>query len=336
MSKKNNLQFVELRLKFGDHRAQFPCKFGSFICRSGEARKRKFPSSMRIEEAPPMKHTLAKLLLILPVSLAANAEQLIPAGSVMQCLVSDKVSSKTTNVGDPVLCQVNHTERYGRSVFPYGSYMVGHFEDYKDPGHFVGKGWLELKFDHMVVGNDTVIPVSARVIATSGKNPVDHEGRIVGTGHPTRDMVEWMIPVLWPLDVVNLPRRGPYPVLKPETRLTLKILDDIGIPTKSEVQHLPEMISRYNYSDPTPAQQPAPIERVAPQPVQQSYAPPPQQYAQPYAQPSPTVVVVQAQAPAPTIIQQAPAPVAHPYPVYYGYPPPPAYLYPPPGYYRPY
>src|SRR5580704_15706633 len=163
-----------------------------------------------------MKRILATLLLVLPGSLAARAVQLIPAGSVMQCMISEpNVSSKTMHIGDPVLCQVSRTEMYGRSVFPYGSYLVGHFEDYKDPGHFVGKGWMELKFDRIVVGNDTVIPIS------------------------TRDIVEWLIPVLWPLDLINLPRRGPYPVLKPETRLTVKLLDDVGIPTKSEVQHQP-------------------------------------------------------------------------------------------------
>jgi hypothetical protein len=278
-----------------------------------------------------MKRILAASLLILSASLVAGAEQLIPAGSVMQCMVSDKISSKVMHVGDPVLCQVGRSELYGRSVFPYGAYLVGRFEDYKDPGHFVGKGWMELKFDRMVVGNDTVIPISTRVVADSGKNPVDGDGKILGTGHAVRDTVEWMIPVLWPIDLVNLPRRGPYPTLKPETRLTVKILDDFGIPTKSEVQHQPEMISRYNYADPTPAQQPvqqaAPIERqYAPQ---QSYAP----QQQPYTQPSPTVVVVQAQAPAPTIIQQAAPVVRQRAPVvYYGYPPPP----PPYAYYRPY
>jgi hypothetical protein len=284
-----------------------------------------------------MKRILATSLFLLSASFVAGAEQLIPAGSVMQCMVSDKISSKVMHIGDPVLCQVGRSEMYGRSVFPYGAYLVGRFEDYKDPGHLVGKGWMELKFDRMVVGNDTVIPISSRVVADSGKYPVDGEGRIHGTGHPTRDMVEWMIPVLWPIDLINLPRRGPYPTLKPETRLTIKVLDDFGIPTKSEVQHQPEMINRYNYADQSSAQQPAPIERITPQPVQQSYAPPPQQYAPPvqqsYAQPSPTVVVVQAQAPAPTIIQQAP-PVVHP--VYFY--PPPVYPYPPPAYayYRPY
>jgi hypothetical protein len=284
-----------------------------------------------------MKRILAISLSLLSASLVTGAEQLIPAGSVMQCMVSDKISSKVMHVGDPVLCSVGRSEMYGRSVFPYGAYLVGRFEDYKDPGHFVGKGWMELKFDRMVVGNDTVIPISTRVVADSGKYPVDKDGKIHGTGHPVRDTVEWMIPVLWPIDIVNLPRRGPYPTLKPETRLTVKILDDFGIPTKWEVQHQPEMISKYNYADPTPA----PVERAAPLPAQQpTYAPAPQpQYApMSYAPPqqSPTVVVVQAAAPAPTIIQQAPPAVIH-QPVVYGYPPPPAFFYPPAyGYYRPY
>jgi hypothetical protein len=283
-----------------------------------------------------MKRFLATLMLVLPAWLGAGAEQLIPAGSVMQCMVSQpNLSSKTEHIGDPVLCQVSHSEMYGRSVFPYGSYLVGRFEDYKDPGHFVGKGWMELKFNRMVVGNDTVIPLSTRVVATSGKNPVDRDGKIHGTGHAVRDTVEWLIPVLWPIDLINLPRRGPYPTLKAETRLTVMVLDDFGIPTKNEVQHQPEMISRYNYADPAPEQQAAPIERsYEQQPVQQA-APIQQAYAQ---QPSPSVIIVQAPAPAPTIIQQAaPAVYAYP-PVVYGYPPPVAYGYrpppppPPPGY----
>jgi hypothetical protein len=280
-----------------------------------------------------MKRFLATLLLVLPASIGAHAEQLIPAGSVVQCMVSEPhLSSKTEHVGDPVLCQLSHSEMYGRSVFPYGAYLVGRFEDYKDPGHFVGKGWMELKFDRMVVGNDTVIPIASRVVATSGKNPVDRDGKIHGTGHAVRDTVEWMIPVLWPIDLINLPRRGPVPELKAETRLTVLVLNDFGIPTKNEVQRQPEMISKYNYADNEPQQQAAaPIERAYPE-VQQQAAPIQQSYAQPYAQPSPTVIVVQA--PAPTIIQQ-PAPAVYNYappPVIYGYPPPPppvAYGYPP-------
>ena len=298
----------------------------SFLCLQGD---------------PAMQRVLASLAILLSASLCAGAEQLVPAGSTMQCMVSDKISSKTMAVGDPVLCEVSHTEAYGRFVFPYGSYLVGRFEEYKDPGHFVGKGWMELKFDHLVVGNDTNIPINARVVATSDKYPVDMEGRIHGTGHPVRDTVEWMIPVLWPIDLINLPRRGPNPVLKPETRLTLKLLDDVGLPTRQEVQHQPELVSRFNYSDPAREQEPAPIQREA-APTYAPYAPQMQQPApiqQAYAQPSPTVIVVQAPAPAPTIIQQAAAPVVVQQPrqpVFYPYPAPVPYGYPayPPAYYR--
>jgi hypothetical protein len=286
-----------------------------------------------------MKRLLAPLLLLLISSAAIPAvgEQMIPAGSLLQCLVADTISSKTTRVGDPILCTVSHSELYGRSTFPFGSYLEGHFEAYKDPGHFVGKGWMELKFDRMVVGNDTVIPIETRVIATSGKNAVTGDGRILGTGHAVRDTVEWMIPVLWPIDLINLPRRGPTPVLKPETRLTVKVLDDFGIPTKAEVQHQPELISRYNYADP------APVQQAAPQPVQQQAPAQPQPYYAPigqsYTTPTSTVVVVQPQAP---MYAYPPPYYAYPPPPPYGYYPPPppyAYAYPPVaygGYYRPY
>jgi hypothetical protein len=289
-----------------------------------------------------MKRLLAPLLLLVSAAIPAGAEQMIPAGSVVQCMVADSISSKTTRVGDPILCMVSHAELYGRSTFPFGSYLEGHFEAYKDPGHFVGKGWMELKFDRMVVGNDTVIPIETRVIATSGKNAVTGDGRIMGTGHAVRDTVEWMIPVLWPIDLINLPRRGPTPVLKPETRLTVKVLDDFGIPTKAEVQHQPELISRYNYADNQPAQQEAPA------PARQAYAPqqqeaPPQPYYAPigqsYTTPTSTVVVVQPQAP--MMYGYPPPYYAYPPPPPYGYypPPPPAYAYLPVaygGYYRPY
>ena len=178
-----------------------------------------------------MNRTLCSIpLLLLSLSTASYAaDQLIPAGSIVTCSVSEgRISSKTTAIGDPVLCTLNPVEKYGRSVLPYGSYMEGRFEDYKDPGHFVGKGWMQLTFDRMIIGN-RVIPVSAKVVQVP-KYKVDQNGRILGKGHPVRDTIEWLIPVLWPIDLINLPRRGPSPVLKPETKLTLEFMDDLGIP----------------------------------------------------------------------------------------------------------
>ena len=301
-----------------------------------------------------VKARFALSLLLLALPCAAKADQLVSAGSLLQCTISEgNISSKTTQIGDPVMCQLGHTEMYGRNSFPYGSYVVGHFAAYKDPGHFVGKGWMELDFDRMVVQPDTIVPINARVVA-SPKNPVDKDGRILGTGHATRDTVEWLIPVLWPIDLINLPRRGPRPVLKAESKLTLKVMDDFGIPTPQEnAVRTPALVSRQTPDEPTYQgyrDQAAPIERAYAQPPQQQYPPQQQQYApqqqqyppQGYSpvvvnlvQPAPQQqqpIIIQQQAPQqqqPVYIQQAqqqPIIVQQQPPVVYNhYPPPPVY-----------
>jgi len=221
--------------------------------------------------------------LLVGAPLAAHAgEQLIPAGSLLQCTLSEpKLSSKTANIGDPVLCRVSHVELYGRSTIPYGSYLVGRFDNYKDPGHLVGKGWMELKFDRLIIQPDTVVPVDAKVVNVPGYN-VDREGRILGKGHPVRDVVEWSIPLLWPIDLINLPRRGPRPTLREETRLTLKVMDDIGVPTPDAPQQPPTGLQQrapVSYVEPTPAYDPAPEQAAytpEPQaPAQRTYTPQP-------------------------------------------------------------
>ena len=234
--------------------------------------------------------SLLTLLLTAPLSSYA-AEQLIPAGSLISCTLSEpKLSSKTAAIGDPVLCQLGHAERYGRSVLPYDSYLVGRFEDSKDPGHFVGKGWMELRFDRMVIEPDTVIPVDAKVVDVPGYN-VDRYGRILGKGHATRDTVTWMIPLLWPIDLINLPRRGPYPTLKEETRLTLKVMDDLGVPEVDQQPLQQEPSGLYR--------RPSAYEQPAPQPP-----PPPQQIT--YVQPAPAPPTYVYVAPPPTVAMWAP------------------------------
>jgi hypothetical protein len=228
-----------------------------------------------------MLRSLVPLTLLLTPLAGYGADELLPAGSLLQCRVSEpKLSSKTADIGDPVLCQASPVEMFGRSVLPYGTYLEGRFEDYKDPGHFVGKGWMELKFDRMVVPPGEVIPLSAKVVNVPGY-PVDKQGRIRGKGHAVRDAVLWTIPVLWPIDLLTLPARGPRPVLKAETRLTLKVMDDVGVPmdrgTRSPIS--PSGPDPYGFS-------PRPSSSVMPPPAL-SYQPAvaPVRYApQPYVQ----------------------------------------------------
>jgi hypothetical protein len=300
-------------------------------------------------------HVALCALLLSPAFVAYAARQILPAGALITCTVSEaKLSSGTAAVGDPVLCQASIMSRNSGARLPFNTYLEGRFEEFKDPGHFVGKGWMELKFDRMVIEPRTVIPVYARVVDAPGFK-VDREGRILGKGHATRDIVMWSIPILWPIDLLMLPGRGPKPVLKAETRLTLKVMDDTEVPIVDDPDRDPSGLYRRptGYDD-APRDEPQQrfSENVPPpqpqyQQQQQYQAPPQQQYQQPqyqqpqyqpsqYQQPQYAPPQQQAYAPQPNYVQPVYVPVM---PVYspppqtvyvYSAPPPPevhVYMY---------
>jgi hypothetical protein len=174
------------------------------------------------------------LSLILCVSAigarAATREEIVPAGTILHCTMDEpNFSSKTVQAGDPVLCHLGPLNSFGHSVFPRGAMLSGHLAESKDPGHFVGKGWLQLEFDRIILPNADVMPLAAKIIAAPHLK-TDKEGKLHGRGHPTRDTVEWMIPVLWPIKILTLPARGPYPALKGESRLTMRLMEDVIVP----------------------------------------------------------------------------------------------------------
>ena len=173
--------------------------------------------------------TLATSVLFTAYSQAITRD-IIPAGTILQCTLDEpNFSSKTVLVGDPILCHLSSLGSFGHSVFPRGATLSGHLEDYKNPGHFVGKGWIKLEFDRIVLPDAEVLPISAKIIsAHDGK--VDKQGDIHGKGHPKRDLIEWMIPILWPIKIITLPARGPYPTLKGETRIALRLMEDLEVP----------------------------------------------------------------------------------------------------------
>ncbi len=117
---------------------------------------------------------------------------LVPAGTLLHCTLNEPdLSSATTSVGDPVICHLSSLQEFGHVVFPRGSYLGGHLEADKEPGHFFGKGNLKLTFDRVGLPN-TDIPVPAKVIAARGYR-VNRQGEIVGHGHAKRDTIEWLI-----------------------------------------------------------------------------------------------------------------------------------------------
>lgn len=163
-------------------------------------------------------------------SLSASARDIVlPAGTLLQCTLNEpNMSTASMDVGDPVLCHLRGVTEFGQQAFPRGSYLVGHLDSAKDPGHFWGKGYLKIQFDRIGLPTGD-LPLEAKVISTRGYK-VDKQGKIDGKGHPRRDVIEWMIPPLWPWKVIMLPARGPRPTLKGETVLSLRLMDDVQIP----------------------------------------------------------------------------------------------------------
>jgi hypothetical protein len=203
------------------------------------------------------------LVLFLPVFfllslvIPAAAKDLIPAGTVIYCIMDEpNFSSKTAQVGDPVLCNLGPLRSFGHSVFPRGAQLSGHLQDYKDPGHLWGKGSLSLEFDRLILPNAEVLPLTAKIISAPHQR-VDKAGSIKGKGHPKRDAVLWAIPVFWPIKILTLPARGPYPTLKGESRLALRLMEDVELPLPVVARNYPAppwVNQNGSYRAPTPIQ----------------------------------------------------------------------------------
>ncbi len=180
-----------------------------------------------------MKRLIGSLVgataLLVSATVIRAQDQLVPAGTLLQCTLDEpNFSSATAAVGDPVLCHLRTMQEFGKPMFPRGSMLGGHLEAEKDPGHFVGKGYLKITFDRVILPSGD-LPLPAKVIQARGYK-VDKQGAIDGNGHATRDAVEWMIPPLWPWKVISLPFRGPRPTMKGEEPLELRLMDDIVLP----------------------------------------------------------------------------------------------------------
>ena len=211
---------------------------------------------------------LALFLVCLQPSAKAQAT-LIPAGTLLHCTIDDPtISPKTAQIGDPVLCHLNQFTQFGHAAFPRGSYLGGHLEAAKQPGHFIGKGYLDIVFDHIGLPN-TDSDLNARIVAAQGQK-VDKEGDILGHGHAKRDLIEWAIPPLWPWKIITLPNRGPQPKLKSEQMITLKVMQDVELPRLTA--YLSPSPSRY-YGDPNARTNVAPRTQSYAQPSSGPVAP---------------------------------------------------------------
>jgi hypothetical protein len=181
-----------------------------------------------------MRYFLLSAVLFLCLQPAVKAQTvLIPAGTLLRCTMDEpNFSPKTVAVGDPTLCHLSQITEFGRAAFPRGSYLIGHLDAAKQPGHFFGKGYMTITFDSIGLPNLNA-DLDAKIVSARGQK-TDLNGRIIGHGHAKRDVAEWMFPPLWPWKVLMLPARGPQPRLKTEQQITLRLMEDVEVPEISE------------------------------------------------------------------------------------------------------
>jgi hypothetical protein len=186
-----------------------------------------------IQEVKTMRltFTAAMCFLLSITAIARAAGHFIPAGMPIGCWMQEKkLSLKTAEPGDPVLCYLSPSMHFGRPLFPHGSYLTGRIEGGKAPGRLHGKGTLVINFDRVVVSDSVRVPITVKVIAAL-KYKISPDGKIIGRGHAKRDLAAWAFSPLWPLDLMNLPRRGPWPAIKgKEERLLLRVMQDAIVP----------------------------------------------------------------------------------------------------------
>ena len=184
-----------------------------------------------------LSQTVAMLWLLCSLGIARADDQLLPAGMIIPCTMSEpNLSLKTTEVDDPVICSLPTVLNFGKALFPRGSYLTGSLMDGDAPGRLYGKGSVTIGFDRLVLPDSATLPISVKVIAVP-KYRVSPDGRILGKGHAKRDTAMWMFPPLWAADFANLPRRGPYPTLKGnEERVLLRVMEDALIPTPADMR----------------------------------------------------------------------------------------------------
>ena len=202
-------------------------------------------------------------LLVSPTSRAQDT--VVPAGTLLRCTMSEPdFSSATAQVGDPMLCHLAAVQVFGHNIFPRGAYMGGHLEAEKEPGHFIGKGYLKIVFDRIALPNSE-FPLDAKIVAAHGY-PVNREGDIKGKGHAKRDVIEWLFPPLWPWKVIMLPARGPRPTLKGEEVLTLRLMEDVTVPKYSATYNSRDWRPprAQNFAQPQPLPSSLPAREAAP------------------------------------------------------------------------
>lgn len=130
--------------------------------------------------------------LLLPgLSLSADRNVTIVAGTTIETTLTTLLTSKTSQEGDPFTAEiVEPIFSGGEQVVPAGSTLEGHVAYVKEPGRVKGKGQMRLVADKIVTQDGIEFPLSAGLEGAkgaAGAKVTGEEGTVQGPGKSVKD-----------------------------------------------------------------------------------------------------------------------------------------------------
>lgn len=128
------------------------------------------------------------LMLSLSISALGRAQEpqeapTIPAGTELRAQLTQVLSTKTCQNGDPFTASVSDPIFVkGYEIVPAGSIIDGHVSFIKPPGRAKGVAEMRLVLDTITAPDHTQYPISAALRQAEGAKVKGEEGTIVGPG----------------------------------------------------------------------------------------------------------------------------------------------------------
>lgn len=108
-----------------------------------------------------------------PISIGSQAQTVAP-GTVLPLIIDTPLDARTSQPGDPITARLGNDfltqtspQQPIRVVLPKGTTVRGRVTHVKQPHWFSRGGWLTLQFDHVVLPNGELLPITLALSASN-------------------------------------------------------------------------------------------------------------------------------------------------------------------------
>ncbi|HXN51178.1 MAG TPA: hypothetical protein VN943_04515 [Candidatus Acidoferrum sp.] len=121
----------------------------------------------------------------------ANDKITVPAGTRVAVVLENGISTRSAKAGDSLYFRTSFPiTQNNRVVVPVGSYLRGELLESKRPGRIKGRGEFRMRLNTLIFPNGYTVDLNAapRSADTGGKETMDPEGKVTGSGGKGKDV----------------------------------------------------------------------------------------------------------------------------------------------------